>query len=100
MRLMQSKSPNATSLYVIKSIYENGKHSTKIVEKLGTVAELTEKLNGADPVEWAKHYIEQLNEKEARGIEPEVLVSYSPEKFIEDDKRCMFNGGYLFLQAL
>ena len=100
MRLMQSKSPNATSLYVIKSLYENGKHSTKIVEKLGTVAELTEKLNGADPIEWAKQYIEQLNQKEAQGIEPDVLVSYSPEKFIGEDERRLYNGGYLFLQSL
>ena len=49
MRLSISKSKNSTSLYVIKSIYENGRHSTKIVEKLGTVKELEEKLNGQDP---------------------------------------------------
>lgn len=42
MRLSISKSKNFTSLYisnryVIKLIYENGVHSSKIVEKLGTI---------------------------------------------------------------
>ena len=40
MRLSVSKSANSTSLYVIKSTYEDKKHSTKIVEKLGTISEL------------------------------------------------------------
>lgn len=63
MRLSISKSKNSTSLYVIKSTYENSVHSSKIVEKLGTVAELEKKLNGQDPIEWAKKYIEELNKK-------------------------------------
>ena len=53
MRLMKSVSPNAVSLYVIKSINVNGRRSTKIVEKLGTYAQLKEKLGGEDPEEWA-----------------------------------------------
>jgi len=52
-----SKSKNATSLYVIKFTYENGKHYTKIVEKLGTYAELVEKLDGKNPIEWAKNIL-------------------------------------------
>jgi len=31
---------------------------------LGTYAELRERLGGQDPIEWAKAYIAQLNEKE------------------------------------
>ena len=54
MRLKISKSKNATSLYVIKSTYENGFNSSKIVEKLGSFAEINEQLNGEDPIEWAK----------------------------------------------
>ena len=64
MRLKISESKNAASLYVIKSIYVNNKRSTKIVEKLGTVAELEKRLNGENPIEWAKKYIEVLNKKE------------------------------------
>ncbi|OXT07879.1 hypothetical protein CE561_05955, partial [Thermoanaerobacterium thermosaccharolyticum] len=64
MRLCISRSKNAASLYVTKSIYENGRRSTKVVEKLGTYTELKEKLEGQDPIEWAKKYIEKLNKKE------------------------------------
>lgn len=40
MRLQISKSKNAQSFYVIRSCYINGKHSSKVVEKLGTYEEL------------------------------------------------------------
>jgi hypothetical protein len=97
MRLSISKSKNATSLYVIQSIYENGKRSTKVVEKLGTHAELLQKLDGRDPIEWAKLYIEELNKKEKEQSR-EVIVKYSPSKVIPKDQQHLFNGGYLFLQ--
>lgn len=94
-----SKSKNSTSLYVIKSTYKNKKHSTKIVEKLGTYDELKKKLNGQDPIEWAKKYIEELNKKE-KEEKREVLVKYSPLKLINKDEQRSFNGGYLFLQKI
>lgn len=99
MRLSISKSKNATSLYVIQSVYENGKRSTKVVEKLGTLAELQQKLNGRDPIEWAKSYIEELNKKEKEQSR-EVIVKYSPSKVISKDQQHFFNGGYLFLQQI
>ena len=99
MRLSISKSKNATSLYVIQSIYENGKRSTKVVERLGTHAELLQKLNGRDPIEWAKLYIEELNKKEKEQLR-EVIVKYSPSKVIPKDQQRLFNGGYLFLQRI
>ena len=64
MRLNVVNSKNAASLYVIKSVRENGRNTTKIVEKLGTEAELREKLGDRDPYEWANEYIEQLNIQE------------------------------------
>ena len=99
MRLSISKSKNSTSLYVIQSVYENGKRSTKVVEKLGTIAELQHKLNGQDPFEWAKSYIEELNKKEKTQLR-EVTVKYSPSKIISKDQQRCFNGGYLFLQQI
>lgn len=99
MRLSISKSKNSTSLYVIKSTYENGAHSTKVVERLGTVKELEEKLNGQDPIEWAKKYIEGLNKKE-KEEKRDVLIKYSQSKQIEKNNQRSFNGGYLFLQQL
>lgn len=99
MRLAISKSKNSTSLYVIKSTYENGVHSSKVVEKLGTVKNLEKKLNGQDPIEWAKKYVEELNKKE-KEQKRDVLIKYSQSKQIEKDIKRSFNGGYLFLQQL
>ncbi|AHF08908.1 MULTISPECIES: IS1634 family transposase [Dehalobacter] len=99
MKLTLSKSKNATSLYVTKSIYVNGVHTSKMVEKLGTLAELEKKLNGEDPIEWAKKYIADLNQKE-KEEQRDVLVKYSPSKIIARDEQRFFNGGYLFLQKI
>ncbi len=99
MRLSISKSKNSTSLYVIKDIIKNNKRTTKVVEKLGTVKELEKKLNGQDPIEWARNYIKELNKKEKEG-KREVIVKYSPVKTIEKDMQHLFNGGYLFIQQI
>lgn len=99
MRLQIINSKNATSLYVVKSIYENGKRSSKVVEKLGTVADLRKKLDDQDPIEWAKIYVDELNRKEKEG-KREVLVKYSPSKIIDKGEQRLFNGGYLFLQKI
>lgn len=99
MRLKISRSQNAASLYVIESTYNNGIHSSRIVEKLGTEKELREKLNGQDPYEWAREYIKELNiqDKEKKR---KVLVPYSQNKLISKGEQRSFNGGYLFLQSI
>ncbi|MCK5775391.1 MAG: IS1634 family transposase [Bacteroidales bacterium] len=99
MRLMISKSKNAQSLYVIKSVYKNRKRSTKIVEKLGTYTDIQTRLNGEDPVEWAEKYIDLLNQQE-KEKNKEILVKYSPSKRINKGQQTSFNGGYLFLQKI
>jgi transposase len=99
MRLKVTKSKNAASLYVIRSIYKNGVRTSKIVEKLGTEAELREKLNGADPYEWAKEYIKKLNEEEKEQTR-KILIPYEQSKIIPKNEQRSFNGGYLFLQKI
>lgn len=99
MRLKVTKSKNAASLYVIKSTYKNGKHSSKIVEKLGTYDDLLKKLDGRDPYEWAKEYIKQLNQKEKEETK-KVMVQFSPTKQIQKEEQHSYNGGYLFLQKI
>jgi len=99
MRLKISKSKNAQSLYVIKDVVTKEKRTSKVVEKLGTYRELKEKLNGRDPIEWAKQYIEELNQKE-KEENSKIMVQYSPTKLIEKEKQRFFNGGYLFLQKI
>jgi len=99
MRLSVTRSKNSTSLYVIKSTYENGIRSTKVVEGLGTLEELKQKLGEQDPMEWAKAYIDELNQKEKENRQ-EVIVKYSPAKTIAKDEQRSYNGGYLFLQQI
>lgn len=101
MRLKVTKSKNAASLYVIKSVYNSKTQSNTsvIVEKLGTEKELREKLNGADPYEWAKNYIKKLNEQE-KEEKRKVLVPFAQAKRIDKDQQFLFNGGYLFLQDI
>jgi transposase len=99
MTLNKSESKNATSLYVNKSIRIDGKPTSIVVEKLGTVAELKEKLGVADPVKWAEDYVKELNRLEKEGRR-EIIVKYSPVKVIEKDKKRLYSGGYLFLQRI
>jgi len=100
MRLQVSKTKNAASFYVTKSVYTNGKRTSKVVEKLGTYAALKEKLGDQDPYEWAKNYVAELNRREKEGKEPDVIAKYSPSKVIKKGEQRSFNGGYLFLQQL
>lgn len=99
MRLKVSRSKNAASLYVTKTIYEGKKQRTITVEKLGTEKDLREKLNGADPYEWARQYIEKLNLEEKK-LHREVILKFKQPKLIPLNEQRLFNGGYLFLQQL
>lgn len=100
MNLQVSKSKNAASLYIVKSFRKNGVSTSKIIEKLGTEAELREKYPDRDPYEWAREYIAELNRLEKEGREPDVLSKFSPAKQISKDVQSTFNGGYLFFQSI
>lgn len=99
MRLKVSRSKNSASLYVTKTVYIDNKEKTITVEKLGTEAALREKLNGADPYEWAREYIRKLNEDEEKNSR-KVLVPFKQTELINKNGQHSFNGGYLFLQEI
>ena len=99
MRLNKVRSKNATQYYVIKSIYEKGKHSTKIVEKLGSEEFLKNKFGFTTEDECtarAKEYIAKLTE-ESKLEQRKIIIEYAPTKQIPKGKQTAFNGGYLFL---
>lgn len=100
MRLQITKSKNAECFYVVKSIYENKKKSNVVVEKLGNIDTVKQKAGDADPYEWAKAYVAELNRKEKEGKLNDILVSFSPNRFIDSGKQVSFCGGYLFLQKI
>lgn len=99
MRLSISKSKNSTLFYIIKSTYIGKKHSTKIVEKLGTLDEVKAKAGNKDPYLWAKEYAEKLTIQEKEGTRT-IMKAYSQSKLLNKNENNDFNIGYLFLQDL
>lgn len=100
MRLSLVKSRNTIQFYVIKSYRDkNGKNTSKIMEKLGNLEEVTKKANGQDPIEWAKQYINTLNEKE-KTDNVDIIIKKSTSKLIPKGLQVSFNGGYLFLEKI
>ena len=100
MRLVTKQSGRFTYLYAIKGYRtDDGKSTTKVVEKFGTVEELREKLNGADPIEWARARVAEMTalEKEEN---KKVVVEYDPKAYIQEGEQRSYNGGYLFLQKI
>ena len=100
MRLQVSTSKNACLYYVAKSFRTSeGKSSSKIVERLGSMEELITRFGSEDPIGKAKEYVAALTreEKEKR---KEVIVKYSPVTLIDRETRRSYNGGYLFLQKI
>ena len=95
MRLRINNNKDGTkNLYVLKSYRtDNGKSTTKIVEKLGTYAELSKVHE--DPIAWAKGYVEELNRKEKEKT-LEVTLKFKPAEQIEKDEKRLYEGGYLF----
>jgi len=99
MRLSISKSKNSTLFYIIESTYINKKHSTRIVEKLGTLEEVKTKAGNEDPITWAKKYALELT-KQDKDNKRKIIKYYSQSKLLNKNEQHLFNGGYLFLQDI
>lgn len=99
MRLKISKSKNAESLYIIKSIYVDGKNTSKIVERLGTIEEVKVKAKEQDPYKWARARAKKLTQQE-KDENRDVSISLSPNKRISKNTQRSFNVGYLPLQKI
>ena len=99
MRLSVTKNKKSSSIYIIKSVTINGKRTSKVVEKLGTIKEIKLKSNGKDPYVWAKEYLDLLN-KEEKENSNDVIIRLSQNKSLDKNKLVTFNGGYLFLQKV
>jgi len=99
MRLSISKSKNSTLFYIIESTYINKKHSTRIVEKLGTLEEVKAKAGNEDPITWAKNYALELTNQDKEN-KRKIIKYYSQSKLLTKNENHFFNGGYLFLQDI
>lgn len=102
MRVTTTKSKNAESFYINYAyIDKNGKSTSRIYKKLGTLKELSEKLNtDRDGVmAWAKEQARLETEKYKNEVE-DITVRLSPTSIIQKDSKRSFNCGYLFLQSI
>lgn len=99
MRLKITKSKNSNNYYVIKDVFINKKRTSKIVEKLGNDDFIRQTYHSDNPLQWATHYVEQLNEKN-KSSKSEIIHRYSPSKLLTLNQQNSYNGGYLFLQSI
>ena len=102
MRVTTSKSKNAESFYINHAfIDKNGKSTSKIFRRLGTLKELSAKL-GTDRdgvLVWAKEQARIATLEYNRENEI-VSIPFSPTQIIKMNSQRSFNCGYLFLQSL
>lgn len=104
MRVTTSKSKNSESFYITKSyINAQGKSTSKTIRKLGTLAELSKRLNtDRDGVmTWAKEEARLETEKYKKETEEAVvIVPFHSNKLMDYNRQKLFTGGYLFLQSI
>lgn len=104
MRITTTKSKNSESFYITKSFKNsNGKSSSVVIRKLGTLNELLKEHGPArdDVMHWAKEEarIETLKykkEQEAKAVQ----ITFHADRQLDYDKQCFYRGGYLFLQSI
>lgn len=104
MKVTTSKSKNSESFYICRSYTDgNGKSTSKVVKKLGTLDELSQELDtDRDGVmAWAKEQarIETKKYKENERTKT-VLIPFHADRMLDYDKQKLFKGGYLYLQFI
>ena len=104
MRVTTSRSKNSESFYITKS-YTNaqGKSTSTTVKKLGTLAELSERLgtDRAGVMAWAKEQARIETEKYKKETEDAVvMIPFRPNRLMDYNRKKLFSGGYLFLQSI
>lgn len=102
MRVTTTKSKNSESFYINYAyINDRGKSTSKVYRKLGTLKELSAKLNtDRDGVmAWAKEQARIATEEYKKEIEA-VSVSLHPNQIIHKNQINLYNCGYLFLQSI
>jgi len=99
LKVSYSKSKNTTLYYLSKSIWVNGKSTTKTIEFLGSDEDIRKREGVEDAYEWAKQYARERTKQE-KEAHREIILKYSPAKQIKKDEQRSVNIGYLFLQDI
>jgi len=104
MRVTTTKSKKSESFYITKSFKcSNGKSSSVVVRKLGTLNELLKEHGPTrdDVMHWAKEEarIETQKYKKEREAKA-VQITFHADRQLDYDKQSFYRGGYLFLQSI
>ena len=104
MRVTTTKSKKSESFYITKSFKKsNGKSSSVVVRKLGTLNELLKEHGPTrdDVMHWAKEEarIETQKYKKEREAK-DVQITFHADRLLDYDKQSFYRGGYLFLQSI
>jgi len=104
MKVSTTKTKNSESFYITMSyINSEGKSTSKVIRKLGTLQELSEKL-GTDRdgvMTWAREQARIETKKHKDENEGKtVLVPFHSARQLDYGKQKLFKGGYLFLQRI
>lgn len=99
MRVKVTKSKNSEQYYVIKSIRQGNKTTTKTVEKLGSRSDIEAKIGkDGDVLAWAKARAAELTRQENER-KRKVIRSYDPSRLIGNSCR-EFLGGNVFVERV
>lgn len=102
MKIVVSRTKSNETFYVAKTYRdpETGRSTSRVVERLGTRAELEARLpEGTDVAAWARARAAEMTAEE-EAMTRRVTVSYDPTRLIASGERATFNVGYLFLKAV
>lgn len=99
MKVSVSKSKNQTIYYLSKSVWKDGKSTTKTVEKIGTYDEIKKICGDMEPLAWAKQYAAKRSAEE-KAAKQDIIMKYSSSMLIDKNVRRSCNAGYLFLQDI
>ena len=99
MKVSVSKSKNQTIYYLSKSVWINGKSTTKTIEKIGSEDELLKVCGDLTPLEWAKQYAAKRSAEE-KASKKDIMIKYSSSALIKKGTCRSVNVGYLFLKDI
>ena len=99
MKVSVSKSKNQTIYYLSKSVWVDGKSTTKTIEKIGSEDELLKVCGDLTPLEWAKQYAAKRSAEE-KASKKDIMLKYSSSTLIKKEACRSINVGYLFLKDI
>lgn len=100
MFISVTKSKNVSLYYLSKNIYKDGKRTSAIVEKFGTIDDLKKRANGMDPILWAKEYAKQKTFEEKHNTIESHSFTLKTNKLLDCNPNVPYNIGYLLLENI